>query len=117
MPHTREKGKGAEEIAEKFLVEKGFKIIERNYVFDRGEIDLIADDNGIIVFVEVKSRKSIEYGEPEDSITIGKRRQIRKVAEGYLYEKNISGKEARFDVVAIKWARGEPVINYYPNAF
>lgn len=117
MPHTREKGKGAEEIAEKYLVEKGFKIIERNYFFDRGEIDLIANDNGIIVFIEVKSRKSVEYGEPEDSITIGKRRQIRKVAEGYLYEKNISGVEARFDVVAIKWESGKPVINYYKNAF
>lgn len=117
MPHTREKGKGAEVLAEKFLVEKGLKIIERNYFFGHGEIDIIAEDNGTIVFIEVKSRKSIEYGEPEDSITIGKRRQIRKVAEGYLYEKNISGVEARFDVVAIKWERGEPVINYYPNAF
>lgn len=117
MPHTREKGKSGEEIAEKFLVEKGFKIIERNYFFGRGEIDIIADDDGILVFVEVKSREAIDFGEPENSITMGKRRQIRKVAEGYLYEKNISGVEARFDVVAIKWEQGKPVINYYPDAF
>lgn len=117
MRNTRKKGTNAESLAEKFLTEKGYKILEKNYYFERGEIDLIAEDSGIIVFVEVKSRSSEEYGEPEESITIGKRKQLRKVAEGYLYEKNITNIEARFDVVSIKWQKGKPIIEHLKNAF
>ncbi len=102
MQNTHSKRESGERIAEKFLTEKGFRLIERNYRYGRGEIDLIFDDKGILVFVEVKYRRSDTYGEPEDSITPRKRRQIRKVAEAYLWENEIKNIECRFDVVAIK---------------
>ncbi len=117
MKYPRKKGKGAEEIAEKFLIQKGYKILEKNYYFERGEIDIIAEDNGVIVFVEVKSRSSAEYGEPEDSITPSKRKQLKKVAAGYFYEKELLNVEARFDVVSIKWQEGKAVIEHLENAF
>lgn len=117
MKNTRKKGTSGEQIAEKFLIEKGYKILDRNFYFERGEIDIVAEDNGVIVFVEVKSRSSEEYGEPEDSITPNKRKQLRKVAEGYFYEKNISDVEARFDVISIKWKKGNPIIEHIENAF
>jgi len=117
MQNTHSKGESGERVAEKFLTEKGFRLIERNYRYERGEIDLIFDDHGILVFVEVKTRRSETYGEPEDAITPRKRRQIRKVAEAYLWVKNIKDTECRFDVVAIKWESGKAKINYIPNAF
>lgn len=117
MQDLHQKGISGEKIAEKFLISKGFRLIERNYRFERGEIDLIFDDHGIMVFVEVKSRSSDTYGEPEDSITPRKRKQIRKVAGAYLWEKNIKDTECRFDVVAIKRDGAKETINYYENAF
>lgn len=117
MKNTRKKGSIAERIVEKFLIKKGYRIIERNFYFEKGEIDLIADDNGVIVFVEVKSRTSSEYGEPENSITLSKRKQLRKVAEGYFYVNDLQDVQARFDVVSIKWEYGKPIINHIVNAF
>jgi putative endonuclease len=117
MPDMHKKGARGERAAEKFLISKSFRLIERNYRYGRGEIDLIFDDHGIIVFVEVKARSSDVYGEPEDSITPRKRKQIRKVAEAYLWEKNITDTECRFDVVAIKWDGDKEIINYFENAF
>lgn len=117
MLDTYLKGTGGEKLAEKFLTEKGFKLIEKNYHFGKGEIDLIFDDNGILVFVEVKARRTDTYGEPEDSITPKKRKQIRRIAAGYLWEKQIENVECRFDVIAIKWEDDKPQIKYIPNAF
>lgn len=117
MKNKRSDGTKSEQIAEELLKEKGFKLICRNYRFGRGEIDLIFNDSDILVFVEVKSRRTDQYGEPEDAITISKRRQIRKVAEGYLWENNIENVECRFDVVTIKWENQKPIVKYIPNAF
>ena len=117
MINKRSKGKTSERIAEKFLIEKGFKLIYRNYYFNKGEIDLIFNDNGVLVFTEVRSTRTTEFGKPEDSITLRKRKQLRRVAEGYLWENNLENVECRFDVVAITWVEGKPIINYIPNAF
>lgn len=114
---TKEKGKEGEEKAAALLVEKGFEIIERNYRYGKGEIDIVARDKDFLVFVEVKSRESLEYGKPEEAITKRKMSQIRKIAEAYLAEKNITGENIRFDVVAILFLNGEISIEHYENAF
>lgn len=115
---TKNTGKSGEDLAAKILREKGLRIIERNYRFGRGEIDIIARDGSTLVFVEVKSRRNLEYGEPEYSITTSKVKQIRKIAQCYLFEKNISDTDCRFDVVAIlEMEKGMPVINHIENAF
>ena len=114
---TKEKGKEGEEKAVALLVEKGFEIIERNYRYGKGELDIIARDKDFLVFVEVKSRESLEYGKPEEAITKKKMSQIRKIAEAYLAEKNILNENIRFDVVAILFLNGEISIEHYENAF
>ncbi len=111
------KGSAGESLAEKLLTEKGFKLVERNYRYGRGEIDLIFYDRDILVFIEVRSVSSDMYGEPEDTISIRKRKQIKKIAGAYLWEKEINDVECRFDVVAIKWENNKPLIKYIPNAF
>jgi len=117
MASTKEQGNDGEQIAMRHLKRQGIEIVEMNYRFGHGEIDIIAKDGGILVFCEVKTRKSEEYGDPEYSITPRKQQQIRKVARGYLYEHEIKEQECRFDVVAIRMYSGTPEINYIKNAF
>ena len=116
----KELGEKGEEIAVELLIEKGYKILERNYRYGHGEIDIIAKDpsDGYTVFVEVKARQNLEYGEPEYAITKSKQKQIRKIAELYLFDKEIMELECRFDVVTVLLqGKGKLVINHYENAF
>jgi len=115
-----ELGKKGEEIAVKFLKEKGYEILMRNYRYSRGEIDIIAKDpdDGFTVFVEVKTRKNLEFGEPEYGITPGKIRQLKKVAELYLADNEIYEADCRFDVIAIVMEdENNPSIKHYVNSF
>ena len=118
---SNEHGKKGEDLAEKLLRSKGYEIVERNYHFRKyGEVDIIAKDKeaNSLVFVEVKSRKSLFYGDPIYAVTKNKVRQVKKVASGYLFEKEITGINIRFDVVTVVLPeKGEPDINHYINAF
>ena len=113
-------GKEGEDLAAEMLKGKGYEILERNYRYGKGEIDIVAKDpeNGFTVFVEVKSRKNLEFGAPEYAITKSKIKQVKKMAELYLYDKNITEIDCRFDVVAILFKyKQKPEINHYVNAF
>lgn len=119
-PNKKTIGQEGEDIAAEYLVNNGFEMITRNYRFGHGEIDIIVKDksDGYLVFVEVKTRQNLEFGEPEYAITKSKIKQLKKIAESYLYEKNISEIECRFDVIAIIWNREtKPKITHYKNAF
>jgi putative endonuclease len=118
--NSKELGKAGEEIAVQFLKEKRFEIIEQNYRYSHGEIDIIARDpeDGFTAFIEVKTRQNLDYGEPEYAITKTKQLQIKKIAELYLYEKGIEELDCRFDVIAILLQdKNNPSINHYVNAF
>jgi putative endonuclease len=94
--------------------------LNQNYRFDRAEIDLIFKDetNKVVIFAEVKTRRTKTFGEPEDSVTLAKQKQLRKSAEGYLSEhEEFSEYEKRFDVVTIYINRGREQINHIINAF
>ena len=117
---TKKTGDEGEEIAAKLLAEKGFEILERNYRYKKGEIDIVARDpaTNCIVFVEVKSRKNLEYGEPEYGITKNKMSQIRRMASAYQFDKDLSELECRFDVVTVLFrGKEKPLVNHYINAF
>jgi putative endonuclease len=118
--NKRETGDEGEEIAADLLIKKGYEIIERNYHFGKGEIDIIAREpgSGCIIFIEVKLRKNLEYGEPEYAITKNKINQLKKMAYTYLYDKNIENIDCRFDVITILMrSKEKPLINHYENAF
>src|SRR5512145_1525649 len=99
--NSKQFGDDGEKLAGEYIQKRGFAIIEYNYRFGKGEIDIIAKDGEYLVFVEVKSRKNLEFGEPEYAVTKNKVNQIKKIAAAYLYEKNLSDVDCRFDVVAI----------------
>lgn len=114
---TREKGAQGEALAVSFLEKKGFKIVKQNFHFGKaGEIDIVAYDKQCLVFIEVKSRKSHEYGDPLFSINYRKQQNLRRAAEGYLYINKISDVECRFDVVTIDYTCVPPKIEHLISA-
>lgn len=90
-----------ESLAAKHLKARGYRILAQNYRARRGEIDLIARDGEFIVFVEVKTRRSLKFGLPQAAVTLQKQRQISKVALAYLQAQNLMDTPCRFDVIAI----------------
>jgi len=96
-----ELGKSGEDVAIEYLKKKKFKIVNRGFRFLRGEIDIIAYDGDTLVFIEVKTRKSIGFSQPEESVTPAKRKQLRRVAQGYLLRNQIQDVECRFDVISL----------------
>lgn len=115
---THRSGHKGERIAEEYLRALGYQIIARNFRFGRqGEIDLIAYDGTTLVFIEVKYRRSRSYGMPEDAVSLRKRSQLRRIAEGFLYVHPQPALEYRFDVIAIEQTEAEPTIRHWKNAF
>jgi len=94
-------GNRGEELAAAFLVRNGFELVERNFRCKGGEIDIVAKDGKTLVFVEVKSRKTLTYGVPQLAVTHFKQRQISKAALTWLAKNHKHDSPARFDVIAI----------------
>ena len=105
-----------EDLAVDFLKRKGHRLIERNCRFSGYEIDIITEDEEFIVFVEVKTRSSSEWGNPEDAIGKSRMRRMINGANNYL-KLNCIDKPARFDVVAIIMCSGKKEIEYFEDAF
>jgi putative endonuclease len=108
-------GSQGEALAADFLVKKGYEIIVRNYRYKHSEIDLIMKHESFIVFVEVKTRTSSWFGEPEAFVDNQKVKKIFQGAEQYTYENKWEG-NIRFDVVSVKMGRN-PEIVHFEDAF
>lgn len=110
-------GRDGERVAEQFLKQKGFKIVERNYRCAAGELDLIALDRRVVVFVEVKTRTGLNYGTPLEAVAYRKQQKMIQAAQYFLSEKGLHQRDARFDVVGVTWPGREPVVEHIENAF
>lgn len=116
--HRLTLGKRGEELAEQHLQRSGYKILARNYRVRFGEIDLIADHGGTLVFIEVKTRMSTSHGQPFEALTKGKRQQISRVALDYIGRHGLDNRPARFDVVAVTFdEQRAPRVEVIENAF
>ncbi len=102
MGDNIKKGRAGEELALKLLKSSGYRIIERNYRCSYGEIDIIASDAGVLVFVEVKSRSSAAYGLPAESVDARKQRHMIKASTEYMVRNGQVDSPARFDVVSVE---------------
>lgn len=106
MPRSLQNiAKIGEKLAVEHLKTQGYQILAENYRFQRGEIDIIAKHEERIVFVEVKTRRSLKYGLPQSAVNEQKQRQISKIALAYLQEHNLIDTSCRFDVIAIQLTR------------
>ena len=101
---TVEVGASSEDRAVDHLVRRGLQIVERNYRCKVGELDIVARDRGVLVFVEVRSRRNADHGSALDAVGWSKRRRVTRTAMHYLASRRPRFEEARFDVVAITGA-------------
>lgn len=106
-----------EETAARHLRAAGYRIVERNYRCHLGEIDCVAVKNDVLVFLEVKSRTSGQYGGPLEAVDSRKRRRMTRLARYYAMQKGVHDALQRFDVVAVWFEGGEPRVEIYENAF
>lgn len=116
MDQRKQTGRRGEDIAALFLTGKGYRIIERNWRCPVGELDLIAQDQDTLVFVEVRSRSGARFGLAEESITPAKQARLVELAQTYVQEKALAAQRLRIDVVAVQLGRGLPQINHIENA-
>src|SRR5690606_4820606 len=95
-----ETGVKGERIAEKFLTEKGFTLIEKNWCFGKKEVDLIVLKDDLLIFVEVKTRSNYDFGFPEEAVNVRKQNYLKAAAEGFL-DQFPEYTKIRFDIISI----------------
>ncbi len=111
-------GKQGEDMATAHLKKNGFQIVTRNYRQKSGEIDIIARDGEWLVFIEVKTRKSLRFGQPFEAVTQKKQTQIGRVALDYMTRNKLLDQAVRFDVISIMVNQdGKADIEHLPNCF
>lgn len=109
-------GRDAEATAEKHLLKQGFKLVQRNFSARTGEIDLIMNQGPLLIFVEVRYRKSSDFGTGADTVTQAKQKKIIRTAQTFLQKTGMKWQQYRFDVVSISHGT-EANIHWIPNAF
>ena len=116
MPSTVEIGKKSEDLAVEYLENKGYQILERNWRSGHKEIDIIAKDGDILVVVEVKSRKSTNFGDPDIAVGAMKQRMLIYAAEAYLNYQHLDV-EVRFDIISMVITPQGEHIEHIEDAF
>lgn len=118
MPDDRKAlGHDGETAAASFLQTRGITILETNYRTKPAEIDIIANDNNTICFIEVKTRRSLKKGLPREAVNHSKQKKIILGASFYLKEKKLTASRIRFDVIEVYENKGEFDIHLIKNAF
>jgi putative endonuclease len=110
-------GQRWEALAARRLRREGYTLKERNFRARAGEIDLIAEENGVLCFVEVKGRRGEGFGAPAEAVTLEKQRRIARAAQEYLAVRRLGAPPCRFDVVAILESDGATQITILRDAF
>lgn len=116
MSYKQEIGQDGENIAENYLKKENYQIIERNFRCKQGEIDIIAKDKNEIVFIEVKTRTNINYGNPAEAVNTPKQKHIKRATEYYVHINNLYKYYIRFDVIEIYYKNKIPQINHIKQA-
>jgi len=118
MSQAHALGKSGEEAAIAYLKKKKFRVLKQGFRFHRGEIDIIAYDKDTLVFIEVKTRQSLAFGLPEESVTPLKQQQIRRLAEAYLAMNSLDHVPCRFDILSLFFRENEGYdIHHLQDAF
>jgi len=116
MTSDKQLGKKGEELASDYLSRKGYKILHRNWIWNHKELDIVANQDHLLVIVEVKTRSNIDYERPQDAVTAKKQKHIVAATQAYMDTFSIE-KEVRFDVISIIIYNDKPQITHIPDAF
>ena len=118
LPRRALVGTLGEQAAAAALTDQGYTILHRNYRCRGGELDIVCERNGVLVFCEVKTRTSSHFGLPEEAVTIQKRRRLRKLALEYLQRERRRARTLRFDVISVAMTEGRVgELRHLVNAF
>ncbi|MBO3117985.1 YraN family protein [Winogradskyella sp. DF17] len=116
MAQHNELGKKGEQLAVDFLLENNYDIVERNYRFDKAEVDIIAQKEGVLAIIEVKTRSTTDFGNPQDFVKPKQIKNLVKAVNEYVTFNDLDV-EVRFDIIAIVKAKGDFTIDHLENAF
>ena len=116
MAQHNETGKEGEQFVREYLVKQGYKIRATNWHFGHKEIDLVTEKDGMMVFVEVKSRSNLTFELPQESVTKKKQKNLVEAADAYLIQKNID-LESRFDIVTVLASEPPRILEHIEDAF
>lgn len=116
MAQHNELGKKGEQLAVDFLLKEDYKIVERNYRFDKAEVDIIAQKDDILAIIEVKTRSTKDFGNPQDFVKPKQIKNLVKAVNEYVIENNLQ-LEVRFDIIAVVKEKSGFSIEHLPNAF
>lgn len=116
MAHQQDLGKWGEDLALAYLQKEGYQIVERNWRYGKEEIDIIAQKGECLVVVEVKTRHSSQFGDPQDFVTKGQQRHLINAADAYVIENDLDV-EVRFDIIAITTDDVPPQLTHIDEAF
>lgn len=116
MSNNIEKGKKGESIAKDYLISKGYRILETNYRNKIGEIDIIALDKDILVFIEVKTRTSIKFGYPYEAVNKRKQNKIINCSYIYVQFHKLMNCQLRYDIIEV-YLTSEIKVNHILNSF
>ena len=106
-----------EKAAEELLARSGYRIVARKHRCPRGEVDLVAEQGELLVFVEVRTRASVAFGGPEETVGASKQQRLVRAARDFLARWRGPPRDLRFDVVAVVDAPGGPRLTHFPGAF
>ena len=110
-------GRGGEDVAERLFRSQGFRILDRNYRCRGGEIDLVARRGALVVFCEVKARRTDRWGEPSEAVNHAKQARLKRLAAAWLTHRRPGAVDIRFDVVSVIVRRGRSYVRHIPDAF
>ncbi len=116
MARHNELGKKGEELAESYLLHKGYHILQRNWVYGKFELDIIASYSNTLVVVEVKTRRNTLFAKPEKAVDQNKIKRIVVATQAFIEEHNIN-QPVRFDIISIIGEKAPYAIDHFPNAF
>jgi putative endonuclease len=116
MAYHNDLGKLGEQLAVDYLSRNGYTILERNFIYDKAEVDIIAQKEKRVIIVEVKTRNSNFFGDPQDFVTKAKIKLLVKAANEYVLANNID-LEVRFDIIAILKNQHIEKVEHFENAF
>lgn len=116
MAQHNELGKKGEQLAVDFLLKNNYEIVERNYRFDKAEVDIIAQKEDILAVIEVKTRSTIDFGNPQDFVKPKQIKNLVKAVDEYVVENDLD-LEVRFDIIAIVKEQKGYAIEHLENAF
>lgn len=113
---SHELGRIGENIIADYITKLGYKVVERNFACNQGEIDIIAKDKEKLVFIEVKTRTDISYGEASEAVTNTKKRHLINSIKYYIYKQKLENQPIRIDVAEVYINKGKVKVNYIKQA-